>query len=44
VPEGEPASANQFQAITGASYSTEAIQDIVNDAQDYARREIQGDG
>ncbi len=42
VPEGDPASDNQFQAITGASYSTEAIQKIMNTAREYARAEIQG--
>lgn len=42
VPEGGFASDNQFQAITGASYSTEAIQSIVNTAREYARTEIQG--
>jgi Na+-transporting NADH:ubiquinone oxidoreductase subunit C len=42
VPEGEAASADQFQAITGASYSTEAIQKIVNEARQYARTEIKG--
>lgn len=42
VPEGDPASDNQFQAITGASYSTEAIESIVNAAREYARTEIQG--
>ena len=42
VPEGDPAAGNQFQAITGASYSTEAIQNIVNTAREYARTEIQG--
>jgi Na+-transporting NADH:ubiquinone oxidoreductase subunit C len=42
VPEGDPASDNQFQAITGASYSTEGIQNIVNAAREYARTEIQG--
>ncbi len=42
VPEGDPASDNEFQAITGASYSTEAIQTIVNSAREYARTEIQG--
>jgi Na+-transporting NADH:ubiquinone oxidoreductase subunit C len=41
VPEGNPTSQNQFQAITGASYSTSAIQDIMNTAQEYARMEIQ---
>jgi Na+-transporting NADH:ubiquinone oxidoreductase subunit C len=42
VPEGDPASDGQFQAITGASYSTEAIQNIVNTARERARTEIQG--
>ena len=42
VPEGDPASDSQFQAITGASYSTEAIQNIVNAAREYARMEIKG--
>lgn len=42
VPEGDPASDNQFQAITGASYSTEAIQNIVNTARERALMEIQG--
>jgi Na+-transporting NADH:ubiquinone oxidoreductase subunit C len=40
VPEGDPASADQFQAITGATYSTGAIRDIVNSAREYARKEI----
>lgn len=40
VPEGAPASEHQFQAITGATYSTEAIQRIVNDALGQARAEI----
>jgi Na+-transporting NADH:ubiquinone oxidoreductase subunit C len=40
VPEGDPTDTNQFQAITGASYSTAAIQDIMNTAQEYARMEI----
>jgi Na+-transporting NADH:ubiquinone oxidoreductase subunit C len=40
VPEGDPTEQNQFQAITGASYSTAALQDIMNNAQDYARAEI----
>ncbi len=31
VPEGEPAGKNQFQAITGASYSSNAIKVIVNE-------------
>jgi Na+-transporting NADH:ubiquinone oxidoreductase subunit C len=30
VPEGEPAGERQFQAITGASYSTSAIKNIIN--------------
>jgi Na+-transporting NADH:ubiquinone oxidoreductase subunit C len=42
VAEGDRASRNQFQAITGASYSTVAIQDIVNSALEYARMEING--
>jgi Na+-transporting NADH:ubiquinone oxidoreductase subunit C len=40
VPEGDPASDTQFQAITGATYSTAAIQDIMNASQEYARMEI----
>ena len=40
VPEGDPASDAQFQAITGASYSTAAIQDIMNTSQEYARMEV----
>jgi Na+-transporting NADH:ubiquinone oxidoreductase subunit C len=40
VPEGDSTDSNQFQAITGASYSTEAIQSIMNGAQEYARMEI----
>jgi len=42
VPEGDETSAEQFQAITGATYSTGAIRDIVNSARKYAQREIQG--
>ena len=42
VPEGDPASDSEFQAITGASYSTEAIQNIVNAAREYAQAEIKG--
>ncbi len=42
VPEGDPTSDSEFQAITGASYSTEAIQNIVNAAREYARTEIKG--
>ena len=30
VPEGEQAGKNQFQAVTGATYSTNAVMDIVN--------------
>ncbi|UCB44323.1 MAG: FMN-binding protein [Spirochaetota bacterium] len=30
VPEGEPFGSNEVQAITGASYSTAAIMDLVN--------------
>ena len=40
VPEGDPTDTNQFQAITGASYSTAAIQDIMNTSQEFARTEI----
>jgi Na+-transporting NADH:ubiquinone oxidoreductase subunit C len=40
VPEGDPASDTQFQAITGATYSTAAIQDIMNASQEYARMEV----
>jgi Na+-transporting NADH:ubiquinone oxidoreductase subunit C len=42
VPEGDATTENQFQAITGASYSTAAIQDIINSSQEYARMEILG--
>jgi Na+-transporting NADH:ubiquinone oxidoreductase subunit C len=42
VPEGDPATDREFQAITGASYSTEAIQNMVNEAREYARTEIEG--
>ena len=42
VPEGDPASGSEFQAVTGASYSTEAIKNIVNAAMEYARAEIKG--
>ena len=34
VAEGEAAGENEFQAITGASYSTAAIKDIVNSASE----------
>jgi Na+-transporting NADH:ubiquinone oxidoreductase subunit C len=40
VPEGDSTTDNQFQAITGASYSTAAIQDIMNTSQEYARMEL----
>jgi Na+-transporting NADH:ubiquinone oxidoreductase subunit C len=40
VPEGDATNQNQFQAITGATYSTTAIRDIMNKARDYARAEI----
>jgi Na+-transporting NADH:ubiquinone oxidoreductase subunit C len=36
VPEGNPAGENEFQAITGATYSTNAIREIVNGASTYA--------
>ncbi len=42
VPEGDATTENQFEAITGASYSTSAIQDIMNSSQEYARMEILG--
>ena len=42
VPEGDATADNQFQAVTGASYSTAAIQDIMNSSQEYARMEILG--
>lgn len=42
VPEGDQASDSQFQAITGATYSTGGIQNIVNAAREYAQKEIQG--
>ncbi len=40
VPEGETTSEQQFQAITGASYSTAAIKDIVNETLEDARGRI----
>jgi Na+-transporting NADH:ubiquinone oxidoreductase subunit C len=40
VPEGNKTRENEFQAITGASYSTEAIQDIMNGAIVYAQETI----
>jgi Na+-transporting NADH:ubiquinone oxidoreductase subunit C len=36
VPEGNQTGENQFQAITGATYSTNAVRDIVNGASKYA--------
>jgi Na+-transporting NADH:ubiquinone oxidoreductase subunit C len=36
VPEGNPAGENQFQAITGATYSTNGIKDLMNGASKYA--------
>ena len=42
VPEGDATNDNQFQAVTGASYSTAAIQDIMNSAKEYAHMEILG--
>ena len=42
VPEGDPASQRQFHAITGASYSSEAMERIINAAHEYARGEIGG--
>ncbi len=40
VPEGEPATEKQFQAITGASYSTGAIRSIVNSTLQAAQNRI----
>jgi Na+-transporting NADH:ubiquinone oxidoreductase subunit C len=40
VPEGETTSEQQFQAITGASYSTAAIKNIVNKTLEDARGRI----
>jgi Na+-transporting NADH:ubiquinone oxidoreductase subunit C len=40
VPEGKKTTENEFQAITGASYSTAAIQDIMNGAIVYAQEII----
>ena len=40
VPEGESASEDQFQAITGASYSTAAIKNIVNETLEEAQGRI----
>lgn len=36
VPEGTSAGENQFQAITGATYSTNAVRDLMNGASRYA--------
>jgi Na+-transporting NADH:ubiquinone oxidoreductase subunit C len=41
VPEGNPAGENQFQAITGATYSTNAIRDLMNGASQYALDTVQ---
>jgi Na+-transporting NADH:ubiquinone oxidoreductase subunit C len=40
VPEGNPAGENQFQAITGATYSTNAIKDLMNGASEYALNSV----
>jgi Na+-transporting NADH:ubiquinone oxidoreductase subunit C len=40
VPEGDPASSSEFQAITGATYTSSAVRDIANAAFEYARAEI----
>jgi Na+-transporting NADH:ubiquinone oxidoreductase subunit C len=40
VPEGDAASQSEFQGITGASYSTEAVQEIMNGALVHARNMI----
>jgi Na+-transporting NADH:ubiquinone oxidoreductase subunit C len=42
VAEGAPASDAQIQAITGASYSSEAILAMANAAKEYALAETQG--
>jgi len=42
VPEGSPAGEkNQFQAITGATYSTNAIKNLMNGASEYGRQIIE---
>jgi Na+-transporting NADH:ubiquinone oxidoreductase subunit C len=41
VPEGNPGGENQFQAITGATYSTNAIRDLMNGASEYARSTVE---
>jgi len=40
VPEGAEADDNQFQAITGASYSSNGVKDILNSSSEYARKII----
>jgi Na+-transporting NADH:ubiquinone oxidoreductase subunit C len=42
VPEGDPASEREIQAITGATYSSQAMKAIVNDAREFALAEIKG--
>jgi Na+-transporting NADH:ubiquinone oxidoreductase subunit C len=44
VPEGDPASENEIQAITGATYSSQAMKVIVNEAREHALAEIKGSG
>jgi Na+-transporting NADH:ubiquinone oxidoreductase subunit C len=42
VPEGSPAGEkNQFQAITGATYSTNAIKNLMNGASEHGRHIIE---
>jgi Na+-transporting NADH:ubiquinone oxidoreductase subunit C len=42
VPEGSPADEkNQFQAITGATYSTNAIKNLMNGASEHGRQIIE---
>ena len=42
VPEGTPAAEkNQFQAITGATYSTNAIKNLMNGASEHGRQIIE---
>jgi Na+-transporting NADH:ubiquinone oxidoreductase subunit C len=41
VPEGNSAGENQFQAITGATYSTNAIRDLMDGATEYAIKNVQ---
>ncbi len=40
VPEGAAAADNQFQAITGATYSSNGVKDILNSSSQYARKII----